>query len=80
MYSSREKGYYDLLEPRARALVNNPDSSVWDFALETLKEIEVFRISDDSYGYVFYVQKRIQRKEKNNVFSAFPTAPDTISW
>jgi trans-aconitate methyltransferase len=49
------EGYYDVLEPRATALVDHPDSSVRDFAVETVKEIEVFKYSEDSYGYVFYV-------------------------
>lgn len=52
------EGYYDVLEPRAKALVDHPDSSVREFAVETLKEIEIFRISEDSYGYVFYVLQR----------------------
>lgn len=51
-------GYYDILEPRARALLNHPDSSVREFAVDTVKEIEVFDRSDDSYGYVFYVLQR----------------------
>jgi len=52
------EGYYDILEPRAKELSNHPDSAVRDFALETIKEIEVFRCSEDSYGYVFYVLQR----------------------
>ena len=52
------KGYYDLLEPRARALVDHPDPAVRDFAVETVKEIEIFKVSEDSYGYVFYVLQR----------------------
>lgn len=51
-------GYYDILEPRAKALVNHIDPSVRDFAVETVKEIEIFRCSEDSYGYVFYVLQR----------------------
>src|SRR6266404_1881380 len=47
--------YYDVLEPRAKSLANHSDSAVRDFAIETIKEIETFRISDDSYGYVFYI-------------------------
>ncbi len=47
--------YYDILEPRAKSLVNHPDQSVRDFATETIREIETFRISDGSYGYVFYI-------------------------
>ncbi len=50
--------YYDILEPRAKTLVKHPDSSVREFAAETLREIEVFAISADSYGYVFYVLQR----------------------
>ena len=52
------EGYYDVLESRAKALVNHPDSSVRDFAVETVKEIEVFECSESSYGYVFYVLQR----------------------
>jgi Methyltransferase domain. len=50
--------YYDVLEPRAKSLVNHSDVAVRDLAVETLKEIETFRISQDSYGYVFYVLQR----------------------
>ena len=52
------KDYYDVLEPRAQALANHSDVVVRAFAIETLKEIETFRISEDSYGYVFYVLQR----------------------
>ena len=45
-------------EPRAKSLANHPDVAVRDFAVETLKEIETFEISEDSYGYVFYVLQR----------------------
>jgi trans-aconitate methyltransferase len=51
-------GYYDVLAPRAKALLDHPDASVRDFAAETVREIEVFQCSDDSYGYVFYVLQR----------------------
>jgi trans-aconitate methyltransferase len=50
--------YYDVLEPRAKSLFNHSDVAVRDFAVETLKEIETFKISEDSYGYVFYVLQR----------------------
>ena len=52
------KDYYDVLEPRAKSLVNHSDVAVRDFAIETLKEIETFKISEDSYGYVFYLLQR----------------------
>ncbi len=52
------EGYYDVLKPRAKALVDHPDSSVRDFAVETIKEIEVFERSEESYGYVFYILQR----------------------
>jgi SAM-dependent methyltransferase len=48
-------GYYDILGPRAKALLDHPDAAVRDFAAETMKEIEAFDRSEDSYGYVFYV-------------------------
>lgn len=53
------EGYYDILEKRAKILIGHPDPSVKDFAVETLKEIEVFECSEDSYGYVFYVLQRV---------------------
>lgn len=49
------EGYYDVLEPRARSLLDHPDSGVRKCAQEMLKEIEVFQISEGCYGYVFYV-------------------------
>jgi trans-aconitate methyltransferase len=52
------EGYYDILEPRANALVDHPDLSVRDFATDTVREIEIFKCSEDSYGYVFYVLQR----------------------
>jgi trans-aconitate methyltransferase len=51
-------GYYDILAPRAKALLGHPDASVRNFAAETLREIEVFECSENSYGYVFYVLQR----------------------
>jgi SAM-dependent methyltransferase len=52
------KDYYDVLEPRAKSLVNHTDIAVRNFAVETLKEIETFEISENSYGYVFFVLQR----------------------
>lgn len=52
------KDYYDVLEPRAKSLVNHSDVDVRNFAIETLKEIETFKISQNSYGYVFFVLQR----------------------
>ena len=52
------KDYYDLLEPRAKSLASHSDVAVRDFAVETLKEIETFKIAEDSYGCVFYVLQR----------------------
>lgn len=50
--------YYDVLEPRAKELAAHPDSAVREFAQETLREIEVFNQSEDSYGYVFFILQR----------------------
>ncbi len=52
------EGYYDILAPRAKALADHADSDVADFARATLEEIEIFRISEGSYGYVFYTLQR----------------------
>jgi SAM-dependent methyltransferase len=51
-------GYYDVLKPRAKSLVNHSDVAVREFAVETLKEIETFKISENSYGYVFFLLQR----------------------
>ena len=53
--NSWEDGYYDILEPKAKSLATHEDASVRELALETLEEIEVFKNSEGSYGYVFYV-------------------------
>ena len=50
--------YYDTLELRAKSLVSHSDAAVRAFAVETLREIETFKISEDSYGYVFYLLQR----------------------
>ena len=52
------EGYYDVLLPRAEALLGHPDRSARRLATETIREIEIFGRSDDSYGYVFYVLQR----------------------
>jgi hypothetical protein len=50
--------YYDILAPRASALLVHMHPSVRAFAAETIKEIEVFQHSGGSYGYVFDVLQR----------------------
>jgi hypothetical protein len=50
--------YYDILEPRAKVLLDHADKSVRDFAAETIEEIRIFGCSEDSYGYVFYVMQK----------------------
>jgi hypothetical protein len=52
------EGYYAILGPRAKALLDHPDESVRQFASEMITEIEVFGQSEDSYGYVLYVLQR----------------------
>ncbi len=51
-------GYYDVLGPRARQMLDDPDPAVRALAADTLREIETFEQSDGSYGYVFYVGQR----------------------
>jgi trans-aconitate methyltransferase len=51
-------GYYDILAPRASVLLDHADPAVRDLATETISEIDIFRCSEDSYGYVFYVLQR----------------------
>ncbi len=62
-------GYYDILAPRAESLLDHPDPSVRSFAAETVREIEIFGRSDDSYGYVFYV---LQRAPERAAHGALP--------
>jgi len=50
--------YYDVLNPRAKRLMDHPDPAVAEFATEMLREIEIFDSSNGSYGYTFYVLKR----------------------
>ncbi len=50
--------YYDILGPRARALLDHPDSTVRDFAASTIEEIDIFGASGGSYGYVFFALQR----------------------
>jgi len=52
-------GYYDVLGPRARQMLDHTDAAVRALAADTLREIEIFQQSDDSYGYVFYVAQRV---------------------
>ncbi len=52
------EGYYDVLGPRAKALLDHPSPSVRELAAETIKEIEVFEQAGDSYGYVFFLLQR----------------------
>jgi len=61
------KDYYDILEPRAKSLVNHSDVAVRDFAVEMLKEIETFKIGEDSYGYVFYLLQRSHSDQIENL-------------
>jgi SAM-dependent methyltransferase len=51
-------GYYDVLGPRAKSLLQHSDAAVRDLAAETIREIEIFDLSQDSYGYVFFVLQR----------------------
>ncbi len=53
-----QEDYYDILYPRALALAGHPDPAVAELAAETIKEIDTFRTSQSSYGYVFYVLRR----------------------
>lgn len=51
-------GFYDVLEPRARALLSHADSSVREYAATMLTEIDIFNQSEGSYGYAFHVLQR----------------------
>jgi len=53
------EGYYGVLAPRAKALLDHTAPSVREFAAETIKEIEVFEQSENSYGYVFFLLQRV---------------------
>ena len=47
------------LKPRAQNFKDHEDKSVREFANETLREIEIFERSEDSYGYVFFILQRV---------------------
>ncbi|MEM6447738.1 MAG: class I SAM-dependent methyltransferase [Cyanobacteria bacterium P01_D01_bin.123] len=51
-------GFYDVLEPRARTLLDHTDSSVREFAANMLTEIDIFNRSESSYSYAFYILQR----------------------
>lgn len=51
-------GYYEILGPRARALLDHPAAEVRQFAEATLQETAVFERYSDSYGYVFNALQR----------------------
>jgi SAM-dependent methyltransferase len=50
--------YYDILYPRAKALVGHPDPAVGRLAAATIKEVDTFTTAQGSFGYVFYVLRR----------------------
>lgn len=50
--------YYEILGSRAKSLINHADVAVRELALETVKEIDAFRCSEGTYGYVFFVLRR----------------------
>ena len=52
------RGFYDVLDPRAHELLEHEDEDVADFAASMLEEIEVFEMSGDSFGYVFFALQR----------------------
>lgn len=52
------EGYYDILGPRAHALLRHSDAAVRESAAGMIREIEVFERSKDSYGYMFYLLRR----------------------
>ncbi len=54
------EGYYDVLGPRAKALLDHPEPTVRGIAVQTIQEIEAFERSEGSYGYVFYVLQRVR--------------------
>lgn len=62
MYTLPEKAwiedYYEILGSRAKSLVGHADIAVRNLAFETIKEIDAFRYSEGTYGYVFFVLRR----------------------
>jgi cyclopropane fatty-acyl-phospholipid synthase-like methyltransferase len=51
-------GYYLPLASRAQRFLHHSDPTVRDYAKEILREIGIFNISQDSFGYVFFVLQR----------------------
>jgi hypothetical protein len=54
------EGYYDIFEPRAKTLIEHPDSLAREFAAETLKEIEVFQAIATDMFFTFCNASDIQ--------------------
>jgi len=52
------EGDYDILGPRATALLDHAAPSVREVAAEMIREITVFEQSEASYGYVFFLLQR----------------------
>ncbi len=52
---SWREGYYDILGPRSRDLLNHEDAAVRTLAAENQREIEIFDMDEGSFGYVFYI-------------------------
>ncbi len=52
--------YYEILEPRVIQILNNKDSAeeAREVALETQKEIEMYKKFGDQYGYEFFIAKK----------------------
>ena len=53
------EGYYEILEPRARTLLDHPDESVRAMASGIVEEIRVFDRSEGSYVYVFFILQKV---------------------
>lgn len=64
------EGYYDILGPRAKALLDHAAPSVREFAAETIKEIEAFEQSEGSYGYVFFLLQRARQGASAGVLAS----------
>jgi hypothetical protein len=47
-----------VLGPRAKSMLDHADPSVREFAAGMIREIEVFELSENGYGCMFYVLKR----------------------
>lgn len=52
------QSYYEVLGPRAEALLDHDDAAVRELAAATVAEVEIFDLTEGSYGDEFFLLQR----------------------